>query len=109
MGAHDQAPAMIIDSNTKLNEWIKKDPKSTLGDTAFEKFGRLPFLFKVLNVNDLLSIQVHPNKLEAEKGFAKENEAGIPLTAPFRNYKDDNHKPEIMVALGEFWLLHGFI
>lgn len=108
MGAHDQAPALIIDSNTKLNEWIKKDPKSTLGEAAFEKFGRLPFLFKVLDVNDLLSIQVHPNKLEAEKGFAKENEAGIPLTAPFRNYKDDNHKPEIMVALGEFWLLHGF-
>ncbi|MBX3256742.1 MAG: mannose-6-phosphate isomerase, class I, partial [Chitinophagaceae bacterium] len=54
------------------------------------------------------SIQVHPTKEEAEKGFARENEAGIPLNASNRNYKDDNHKPEVMVALSEFWLLHGF-
>ena len=57
----------------------------------------------------MLSIQVHPTKAEAEKGFKRENELGIPLTAPHRNYKDDNHKPEIMVALSEFWLLHGFL
>ena len=56
----------------------------------------------------MLSIQVHPTKEEAIKGFARENKAGIPLTASHRNYKDDNHKPEIMVALSEFWLLHGF-
>jgi len=30
------------------------------------------------------------------------------LNAPDRNYKDDNHKPELMAALSEFWLLHGF-
>src|SRR5690606_32189546 len=40
--------------------------------------------------------------------FDRENAAGIPLNAPGRNYKDDNHKPEIMVALSDFWLLHGF-
>jgi mannose-6-phosphate isomerase len=57
----------------------------------------------------MLSIQVHPSKIEAEKGFYFENEQGIPLTAANRNYKDDNHKPEIMVALSEFWLLHGFL
>jgi mannose-6-phosphate isomerase len=68
----------------------------------------LPFLFKVLDVKDMLSIQVHPTKEEAIKGFARENEAGIPLSASHRNYKDDNHKPEVMVALSEFWLLHGF-
>jgi len=60
-------------------------------------------------VNDMLPIQVHPTKAEAEKGFAKENELGIPITASHRNYKDNNHKPEIMVALSEFWLLHGFL
>jgi mannose-6-phosphate isomerase len=56
----------------------------------------------------MLSIQVHPTKEEARKGFEREEAAGIPINAPNRNYKDKNHKPEVMVALGEFWLLHGF-
>lgn len=68
----------------------------------------LSYLLKVLDVNDMLSIQVHPSKEGAEKEYARENAAGIPLDSPQRNYKDDNHKPELMVALGEFWLLHGF-
>jgi mannose-6-phosphate isomerase len=40
--------------------------------------------------------------------FAAENKKGVALNAPDRNYKDDNHKPELMLALSEFWLLHGF-
>ena len=72
------------------------------------QFRGLPFLFKILDVHDMLSIQVHPSKASAEIGFEKENQLGIPLTAPNRNYKDQNHKPEVMVALSEFWLLHGF-
>src|SRR5690606_10444299 len=55
-----------------------------------------------------LSIQVHPSKAAAEKEFARENAAGIPLDAPNRSYKDENHKPELMAALSDFWLLHGF-
>jgi mannose-6-phosphate isomerase len=73
-----------------------------------DQFGNLPYLLKILDVKDMLSIQVHPNKQAAEEGFRKENELTIPLTAPNRNYKDDNHKPEMMVALSDFWLLHGF-
>lgn len=68
----------------------------------------LPYLFKVLDVKDMLSIQVHPSKDAAEKEFAREEAAGIPLDAPERCYKDANHKPELMVALSDFWLLHGF-
>ncbi|HPG12341.1 MAG TPA: mannose-6-phosphate isomerase, class I, partial [Chitinophagaceae bacterium] len=68
----------------------------------------LSYLLKVLDVKDMLSIQVHPSKKEAEKGFAAENVAGVPLDSPNRNYKDDNHKPELMLALSDFWLLHGF-
>jgi mannose-6-phosphate isomerase len=56
----------------------------------------------------MLSIQVHPSKTEAEKGFAHEEQTGIHISAPHRNYKDKNHKPEMMIALSEFWLLHGF-
>src|SRR5205823_417250 len=48
-------------------------------------------------------------KEEAIKGFEREEAAGIPIDAATRNYKDKNHKPEVMVALSEFWLLHGFL
>jgi mannose-6-phosphate isomerase len=56
----------------------------------------------------MLSIQVHPTKEYAKVAFEKEEAAGIALNAPNRNYKDINHKPEIMLAMSEFWLLHGF-
>ena len=68
----------------------------------------LPYLLKILDVKNMLSIQVHPSKAAAEKEFARENEEGIPINSPTRNYKDDNHKPELIVALSDFWLLHGF-
>lgn len=111
LGAHANAPSVISTDNGKqnLDHFIASHSTEILGADIAEKFGRLPFLFKVLDVKDMLSIQVHPTKTEAEKGFERENKLGIPLTAPHRNYKDDNHKPEIMVALSEFWLLHGFL
>ncbi|KAG4080501.1 hypothetical protein HA402_013959 [Bradysia odoriphaga] len=111
MGAHPSAPSTITTANgpLPLNQLIRQDPANITGPAVWEKFKELPFLFKILDVKDMLSIQVHPTKSEAEKGFARENAAGIPLTAPDRNYKDDNHKPEIMVALSEFYLLHGFL
>ena len=70
--------------------------------------GNLSYLFKAQEVKEMLSIQAHPSRENAEKEFARENAEGIPLDAPNRNYKDDNHKPEMLVALGDFWLLHGF-
>jgi mannose-6-phosphate isomerase len=73
-----------------------------------EYAGDLPFLLKVLDVKDMLSIQVHPSKSSAEEEFARENTEGIPTDSPRRNYKDDNHKPEMLVALSDFYLLHGF-
>jgi mannose-6-phosphate isomerase len=110
LGAHEKAPSEVsVDGQDKLlDKCIQADPDKYLGAATFRAFGRLPFLFKVLDVRDMLSIQVHPDKLEAEKGFARENAAGIPLDSPERNYKDDNHKPEMMVALSDFYLLHGF-
>ena len=111
LGAHVNAPSVLLTSNGEkpLSEYLNSDLDTFVGTEISDKFGRLPFLFKVLDLNDMLSIQVHPTKVEAEKGFKYENELGIPLTAAHRNYKDDNHKPEIMVALSEFWLLHGFL
>src|SRR5947199_6513760 len=68
----------------------------------------MPFLLKILDIRQMLSIQVHPYIAAAKKGFEKENKKGITLTAPNRNYKDANHKTEMMIALDDFWLLHGF-
>jgi mannose-6-phosphate isomerase len=93
---------------TKLDSLINSHKNHYLGESTYCRFGNLPFLLKILDVNKMLSIQVHPTKLDAEAGFQRENQSGIPLNAPYRNYKDDNHKPEIMVALSDFWLLHGF-
>ena len=56
----------------------------------------------------MLSIQAHPNQAQAEAGFRRETAAGIPLTAGHRLFKDASHKPEVCVALSEFWVLHGF-
>ena len=110
LGAHNRGPAKIQlnGKSITLDVWLEKNPEA-LGEKVIKKFGKkLPYLFKVLEVNKMLSIQTHPSKVAAEAGFAKENKAGIPLTAFHRNYKDDNHKPEVMVALSDFYLLHGF-
>jgi len=106
MGAHDNAPSEL--EGIALNEYVRKDPGETLGAYTADRFGRLPYLLKILDVKDMLSIQVHPTKRNAELEFAAENKKGVALSAPQRNYKDDNHKPELMLALSEFWLLHGF-
>jgi mannose-6-phosphate isomerase len=110
LGAHDSASSILVTKNDEigLNQFIEKDKENALGKTVSKKFDRLPYLLKILDVRDMLSIQVHPAKHEAEIEFARENKERVPLNAPRRNYKDDNHKPELMVALGDFWLLHGF-
>lgn len=79
-----------------------------LGEAVANRFGELPFLFKVLCATQPLSIQVHPNKRNSEIGFAKENAAGIPMDAAERNYKDPNHKPELVFALTPFLAMNAF-
>jgi mannose-6-phosphate isomerase len=110
MGAHPSAPSEINTPNgtLSLDVLIREYPEEFIGNTVMKQFGELPYLFKILDVHEMLSIQVHPTKEEAEKGFAAEETLGVPLNAANRNYKDKNHKPEVMVALSEFWLLHGF-
>jgi mannose-6-phosphate isomerase len=112
MGAHPKAPSRVLlaDGNElPLPELISRDPAGTLGPAVAEKFGGgLPFLFKVLAAAQPLSIQAHPNLEQARAGFRRENEQGIPLDAFQRNYRDDNHKPEVFSALTPFWALNGF-
>jgi mannose-6-phosphate isomerase len=108
LGAHPNHPSTIHENGKELllNEFIQQHIE-VLG-VAQKDFNSLPFLLKVLDVRQMLSIQVHPGKSSAKAGFEKENALGIPLTASYRNYKDNNHKPEMLIALSNFWLLHGF-
>lgn len=111
MGAHPKAPSQIWYQGRwqSLEEMIRREPVVFLGKIAASRFGtQLPYLFKVLAVDQPLSIQAHPDKKMAERGFARENEQGISLTAPHRNYRDDNHKPECVCALTPFTALCGF-
>jgi mannose-6-phosphate isomerase len=109
LGAHPNFPSQIQNgSNLDLSHLIEANPDGVLGLQVSGKFSSLPYLLKVLDVRQMLSIQVHPDKSSAKKGFINENQKGIPLKASHRNYKDENHKPELMVALSDFWLLHGF-
>ncbi len=111
MGAHPSAPSIVEtpEGAVALDQMIAENTIQFLGAKTTDRFGSLPYLFKILDVEKMLSIQVHPSKENAEKGFNKEQIAGLPIDAPHRNYKDQNHKPEVMVALSDFWLLHGFM
>ncbi|EOL9070999.1 mannose-6-phosphate isomerase [Cronobacter turicensis] len=111
MGAHPKSSSKIQDDQGQtraLREVIDADKTALLGAPVAERFGELPFLFKVLCADQPLSIQVHPNKQASEEGFARENAAGIPLDAAERNYKDPNHKPELVFALTPFLAMNAF-
>ena len=111
MGAHPKSSSKIEDASGQarsLRDVIDADKAAQLGDKVAQRFGELPFLFKVLCADQPLSIQVHPNKQASEIGFAKENAAGIPLDAAERNYKDPNHKPELVFALTPFLAMNAF-
>ncbi|MGY5745981.1 mannose-6-phosphate isomerase, class I [Vibrio antiquarius] len=110
MGAHPSASSSISKAgvDVSLYEVIASNPDYWLGKRTKENFSSLPFLMKVLAAEEPLSIQVHPAKKAAELGFAKENQQGIPLDAANRNYKDANHKPELVYALTPYLAMNGF-
>lgn len=88
-GAHPGSPARTADG---------RGLDAVLADAGQPP---LPYLLKILAAGMSLSIQAHPSKDEAVRGFAREEAAGIPRDADARTYRDDNHKPEIIVALSE--------
>lgn len=110
MGAHPNGCSKILvdGKETLLSAFIRSDMESILGQDTAKQFGELPYLFKVLCAEKALSVQVHPSKAQAEAGFAKEDAAGIPLSASVRNYKDANHKPELVFALTPYQAMNGF-
>lgn len=103
MGTHPKGPSQLIDSDEgiiELSDWISENPEVRLGyqETA-QTLPGLPYLFKVLSAAESLSIQAHPNKQQA-KQLHKDDPS---------HYPDDNHKPEIAIAIDSLDALVGFI
>lgn len=108
MGAHPNgcSKIMIEAQQIALSDFINADPNAILGNAA--SFTEMPFLFKVLAAEKALSVQVHPNKNQAETGFAKEELSGMARDVVNRNYRDANHKPELVFALTQYQAMNGF-
>ncbi|KAF8780026.1 hypothetical protein HU200_001992 [Digitaria exilis] len=98
MGTHPSGPSTLLDDGELLRDWLARNPDALGPAVAARWGGDLPFLFKVLSVAKALSIQAHPDKKLAEVLHALR-----PST-----YKDDNHKPEMAIAITEFRALCGF-
>lgn len=94
-GTHSESPSFLAEEKSS---------------TLLDHLGghQLSFLLKILAADQPLSIQAHPNRPQAQEGYVRENSLGIDLGAVNRNYKDQNHKPEVIVALSEFEALCGF-
>ncbi|MTD14093.1 mannose-6-phosphate isomerase, class I [Nakamurella sp. YIM 132087] len=109
MGAHPGDPSALLRSEQiTLLAAIEADPVGELGSRVAERFGQLPFLLKVLAAAEPLSLQAHPSIAQARLGYDAEEKAQVPLSSSHRNYRDRNHKPELICALTEFHALCGF-
>ncbi|MCY3911570.1 MAG: mannose-6-phosphate isomerase, class I [bacterium] len=111
LGAHPRAPSVLQRGGVSrpLNQVIADDPEGELGaDTARSFGGELPFLLKILAVDQPLSLQTHPSRQQAQAGFDGEEERGVAVDADHRSYRDRNHKPELVCALEPFTAFCGF-
>jgi mannose-6-phosphate isomerase len=112
-GAHDAAPSRAqvrgAEGDQPLGAVLEAEPEAMLGQDLVARFGpSLPYLLKLIAADGPLSLQVHPHVAAAREGYAREDAAGVPLDAPHRNYRDRNHKPELVYALTRFEALCGF-
>lgn len=101
IGAHPKAPSKIEIDNSlfSLDAIIKKYPTEILGEKVIRKFGKsLPFLLKILSCEKALSIQAHPDKYLAKILHSKDPQ----------NYPDENHKPEVAIAINYLKSIIGF-
>lgn len=126
MGAHPLAPSRVVPdgaahpgeaprpggataSGTTLADLVRADPVGALGQRVLDQYGpRLPFLLKVLAAERALSLQVHPHPHRAREGFNRENRERVARDSPLRAFHDDQHKPEMVVAVSRFEGLSGF-
>ena len=93
-GDHPGCPAKTPDGRT-LDRWLREEGAASGAPDC------LPYLLKVLAAASPLSIQSHPSKAQAHAGFEREEAVGVPVDAPHRVFRDDNHKPELIVAVSD--------
>mmetsp|Transcript_23425 Transcript_23425/g.32839 ORF Transcript_23425/g.32839 Transcript_23425/m.32839 type:complete len:557 (-) Transcript_23425:228-1898(-) len=105
IGTHPNGMSEIaLESGEKITllDYVRRSPEQHLGvDGATSPSDEydLTFLFKVLSINKVLSIQAHP-----DKHLAAQLHTDFP-----KLYKDPNHKPEMAVALtDDFEAMSGF-
>lgn len=111
VGTHPGGPSIVVGDPQErtLAEVVAQDPARWLGaDLAADGHTALPFLLKILAIGSPLSLQAHPSVEQARTGFAREEAAGPALDDPSRTYRDDQAKPEVLVALESTWALCGF-
>lgn len=111
IGAHaDDSSIVAVDGGATPLVWLlAEDPENLLGKSVIKRFGmQLPYLMKVLAAASPLSLQAHPTIEQARAGYDDEERRGIPRQASHRNYRDRNHKPELLYAITEFEALCGF-
>ncbi|VBB76523.1 Putative mannose-6-phosphate isomerase [Podospora comata] len=98
MGTHPSNPSKDLTTGRTLLDLVQ-DNQALLASSVASKYeNKLPFLFKILSIGKALSIQAHPNKKLAEKLHARDP----------KNYPDDNHKPEMAIAITPFEGFCGF-
>ncbi|HEY3342559.1 MAG TPA: mannose-6-phosphate isomerase, class I, partial [Anaerolineae bacterium] len=100
MGAHPKAPSTVVvdGHDIPLDQWIAAHAQELLGHAVAARFDNgLPFLLKVLAAGEALSIQAHPNKAQARLLRASDP----------AHYPDDNHKPEIAIAIDSLTAVMG--
>lgn len=118
LGTHKSGPAELASgivynptadpAEENLRDYIDRDPQGCLGTTLPSSVNALPYLLKLIAPDQPLSLQVHPSRKQARERYADENDAGVEMTDPNRNYFDENHKPELLVALTKFEAVAGF-
>ncbi|KAK4657527.1 Mannose-6-phosphate isomerase [Podospora pseudocomata] len=98
MGTHPSNPSKDLTTGRTLLDLVQDNQALLASSVAFKYENKLPFLFKILSIGKALSIQAHPNKKLAEKLHARDP----------KNYPDDNHKPEMAIAITPFEGFCGF-
>jgi phosphomannomutase len=110
IGAHPGLPSLVTLDGQELglDKVIAKHGQAILGAEIRDRFQGLPYLVKILAAARPLSVQVHPTRAQAAAGLRREDAQGLALDAPERNFRDANHKPEMIVAIEPFHALCGF-
>ena len=99
MGDYPVLPAKVLKTREELHKIVDENKEQLLGKNCIQKFGGVvPFLPKILSIAKALPLQIHPNKDLAAKLHKQSPE----------QFTDDNHKPEIAIALGPFEVFAGW-